>query len=237
MKTLCALQHVEAEYLGLMEDHLEARSIRFRYCRPFTAGGRVPADASGYDGLILLGAGPYGAVSGALVPSLAAELRLTADFLQRDLPVVGIGLGAVILAVAAGGGAEEAPLRFEVATARRTRSDALAGHLPESFPYALYLRDRPVLPQGSATLAEGPAGEPVVFQMGDKAIAFLGHPGIKSAMIEDLVMEFEEAPAEVTGELARLRDEQGAIAAALTKIMVGLVQQTGWMTTAPRQFP
>ena len=31
MKTLCVLQHVEAEYLGLIEDHFEGRNIRFRY--------------------------------------------------------------------------------------------------------------------------------------------------------------------------------------------------------------
>ena len=230
MKTLCVLQHVEAEYLGLIEDHLEARAIRFRYCRPFVPGGRVPAEAEGYDGLILLGAGPFGAVSGSLLPSLAAELRLTADFLQRGLPVVGIGLGAVILATAAGGGATEASLRFAVGAARRTRTDALGGHLPETFPYAFYLRDGPVLPRASEVLATGPSGEPVVFQIGDKAIGFLAHPGIKSAMIEDLVMEFDEAPEEVAEGLARLREQQAGIAEALTEIMVGLVQQTGWMT-------
>ena len=46
MKTVCVLQHIESEYLGLIEDHLEARSIRFRYCRPFVAGGSVPARLS-----------------------------------------------------------------------------------------------------------------------------------------------------------------------------------------------
>ena len=45
MKTVCVLQHVEAEYLGLIEDHLEARAVGFRYCRPFVPGGRVPASA------------------------------------------------------------------------------------------------------------------------------------------------------------------------------------------------
>ena len=38
--TLQVIQHTSAEYLGLIEDHLEGRSIRFRYCRPFT--GKVP---------------------------------------------------------------------------------------------------------------------------------------------------------------------------------------------------
>ena len=75
MKTLCVLQHVEADYLGLMEDHFEGRNIRFRYARPFTPGGLVPFSSHEYDGLVLLGIGPHGIVSGDLIPSLGAELR------------------------------------------------------------------------------------------------------------------------------------------------------------------
>lgn len=234
MKTLCVLQHVEAEYLGLIEDHLESRAIRFAYCRPFVPGGRVPVDAGGHDGLVVLGAGPFGVVSGPLLPSLAPELRLTADFLKQGLPVVGIGLGAVIVAVAAGGGAAEAPLRFSVGMARRTAADALGGALPERFPMAVYLRDRPVLPAGAAILARDDADEPAVFAVGDRAIGLLGHPGVKSAMIEDLVMASDDAPEDTAEGLARLGAAQAGIAEALTAIMVGLVRQTGWMTPASK---
>ncbi len=227
MKTLCVLQHTEAEYLGLMEDHLEGRNIRFRYSRPFTPGGKVPTAAEGYDGLILLGGGPLGIVSGALVPSLAPELRLTKDFLAHGLPVVGIGIGAAILAVATGGGAEEAPLRFSVETARRSPPQALGGHLPASFPMAVYMRDRPVPPAGAEILASSDGG-PLVFQTGN-ALGFLGHPGAKSAMIEDLIMEFEETPEGTAETLDRLRAVQGEIASALAEIMVGLVDVAGWM--------
>ena len=147
MKTLCVLQHVEAEYLGLLEDHFEGRNIRFRYCRPFAPGASIPSSAEELDGLILLGAGPKGIVSGNLIPSLGAELRLTKDFLDRGLPVIGIGIGACILSTAAGGGAEEAPLRFTLDKARRIVPDALNGHLPQTFPVAVYMRDRPALPE------------------------------------------------------------------------------------------
>lgn len=227
MKALCALQHTEAEYLGLMEDHFEGRNIRFRYARPFTAGGKVPASAEGYDGLILLGGGPLGIVSGALIPSLAPELRLTKDFLAQSLPVVGIGIGAAILSVAAGGGAEEAPLRFSVETARRASPRALGGHLPERFPMAVYMRDRPIPPTDAEILASSECG-PLVFQTGN-SVGFLGHPGAKSAMIEDLIMEFEETPEGTAEMLDRLRAVQGEIAAALAEIMVGLVAVAGWM--------
>jgi GMP synthase-like glutamine amidotransferase len=227
MKTLCVVQHVEAEYLGLIEDHLEGRNIRFRYCRPFVPGASLPSGPEDSDGLILLGAGPKGIVSGSLIPSLAPELRLTRGFLDRELPVIGIGVGAGILSTAAGGGAEEAPLRFAVERARRLEPDALNGHLPQVFPSAVYLRDRPVLPAGARVLATG--NEPLLFQWRGNCFGFLGHPGIKSAMIEDLIMEFEEVPDGTAETLAVLRAAQGEIAATLAAIMVGLIEMTRLM--------
>lgn len=224
MKTLCILQHVEAEYLGLMEDQFESRAIRFRYVRPFAPGGSVPQSADGFDGLVLLGAGPFGIVSGNLVTSLGPELRLARDFIAHRLPVIGIGVGACILAVAAGGGTEAAPLRFSIETARRVAPRALAGHLPERFPAALYMRDRPVLPPDAETLAVFGADEPALFQTHGNCLGFLGHPGIKSGMIEDLIMEFEDVPAGTAETLTRLRAAQGKIASALSQIMIGLVK-------------
>ena len=138
----------------------------------------MPADAEGYDGLSCSAPARSAWSADPLVPSLAAELRLTADFLSRGLPVVGVGLGAVILATAAGGGADEAPLRFEVGNARRVVPEALAGHLPEGFPYALYLRDRPALPAGAEVLAESASGEPLVFR---SATGSSGSSGIRAS--------------------------------------------------------
>ena len=229
MKTLCVLQHVEAEYLGLLEDHFEGRNIRFRYCRPFTPGASLPTSAEEYDGLILLGAGPKGIVSGDLIPSLGAELRLARGFLDRGLPVIGIGIGACILTTAAGGGAEEAPLRFTLDNARRLVPDALGGHMPPTFPVAVYMRDRPVLPGTAMVLAVDQHDEPVVFQLRNNCFGFVGHPGIKSALIEDLIMEFEEVPDGTAETLADLRAVQGEIAANLGPIMVGLIQLTDLM--------
>lgn len=229
MKTICVLQHAEAEYLGLMEDHFEGRNIRFSYKRPFAAGGTVPDDTAGYDGLILLGGGPYGIVSGHLLPSLGPELRLTSRFLEAGLPVVGMEIGAAILAVAAGGGADDAPLQFTLEHAARTRADALGGQLPPNFPMAVYRRDQLVLPEGADILARFESGEPAVVALRGNCLAFAGHPGMKSGMAEDLIMEFSETPADTADTLAKLRSAQVDIADALTQIMVGIGRHTGWM--------
>ena len=224
-KTLAVVQHNSAEYLGLIEDHLEGRQIRFRYHRPFTQGGRLPQAREWAEGLVLLGGGPLGAVPGpARLPTFDAEVALTATALAGGVPVLGIGLGALILCKAAGGGLSPAPLAFDVTTATRTADDALAGYLPARYPLVRYGRDEPVLPPAARVLAVDEAGNPALFQVGERAFGFAGNPGIKSAIIEDLIMEFPEAPEDPEPRLQALRACRAAIEDSLVPIMTGLVR-------------
>lgn len=229
MKTICVIQHTEAEYLGLIEDHLDGRGIRYAYKRPFTHGGMLPESPDGYAGLMLLGGGPYGLVSGHILPSIGHELRLTRAFLEAGLPVVGFELGAVILATAAGGGADESPLRFEVMHTTATPAGRASGMLPDTLPMSAYLRDMPVLPAGATVFATAENGAPAVFGIGASNLGFIGHPGAKRGMMEDLVMEFAETPDDCAGSLHLLGQAQAEIAEALTGMMVGLTRHTGWM--------
>lgn len=229
-RTLLALQNTEAEFLGLVEDHLEGRGIAFRYVRPAT-GSRfvIPTEAGSDDGLIVLGGGPMGAVSAPLLPGLDREVALVSDFLAKGRPVIGIGLGAQVLAIAAGGGAEPRPLALRVAEARRTRTDALNGFLPERFPVIAYMRDWPRPPADAAVLAELDDGAPALFQVGETTFGFAGHPGAKPGILEDLLMEFTEAPGDFAERLEDAKRVQAAVADALVPIMTGVIQLTGLM--------
>lgn len=229
MNSLNVIQHTSADYLGLMEDHLEGRRIRFQYFRPFTEKGRIPTGADDADGLVLLGGGPWGSAGGRDVPTRDAEIDLARSYLHAGDPVIGIGLGAQLLAIAAGGGSVPSPLEFQCGYAKRVLDDALNGFLPERFPLATYMRDRPVLPKTARVLAVDELDRPVIFQVGENSLGFCGHPGFKSAMAEDLVMEFEESPPDPVPELEKLRDLAREIEDALVPIMTGIIQMTGWM--------
>jgi hypothetical protein len=111
----------------------------------------------------------------------------------------------------------------------RCEDDALAGYLPEAFPWCSYGRDRAVPPDYAKVLARDGDGAPLAFQMGETAFGFAYHPGIKVAMVEDLVMEFEESPPEISSALTRLRALQHPIEDALVPFMTGLVAVTGLM--------
>ncbi|HEU4645067.1 MAG TPA: gamma-glutamyl-gamma-aminobutyrate hydrolase family protein [Burkholderiales bacterium] len=226
--TVQVLQHTSAEFLGLMEDHLEGRSIRFQYCRPFTGKVPLPKADKIDQGLILLGGGPWGSAGARDVPTLKEEVALARSCLERSIPILGISLGAQILAIAAGGKSVPAPLEFSVGRARRAAPGALGGYLPEEYPIATYMRDWPEPPGEAQVLARDEKDRAVLWQMG-KALGFAAHPGLKVAMVEDLVMEFEESPQPIEPGLAQLRAVQRSIEDALVPLMTGVVQLMGWL--------
>ncbi len=231
MNVVAVVQHTAGEYLGLIEDHLEGRRIRFQYFRPFAGGRKLPAADVPADALILLGGGPWGSAGARDLPTLAEEVALTKAMLHSGTPVIGFGLGAQILAIAAGGGVEPAEFVFECSEASRVATDALNGFLPERFNEVVYMRDWPVPPEHAEVLASNERGRVSVFRIGANAYGFAGNPGIKLGMVEDLIMEFEEVPDGAALELERLREQQTTLEDELVPIMTGLVQCTALMTS------
>jgi GMP synthase-like glutamine amidotransferase len=231
MNVVAVVQHTSGEYLGLMEDHLEGRRIRFQYFRPFAGGRKLPAAGVAADALLLLGGGPWGSAGSRDLPTLPEEIELTRAMLAEGTPVIGVGLGAQILCLAAGGGSERRDLTFEMLSAKRTTDDALNGFLPQEFHQVVYMRDWPVPPAAAKVLAEDDAGRPLVWQIGDNAYGFCGNPGIKLGMVEDLIMEFEEVAAGAAGKLEQLRKLQPVLEDELVPIMTGLVQCTSLMSS------
>ena len=92
-----------------------------------------------------------------------------------------------------------------------------------------YGRDRALPPPQARILAHDGDGNPLVFRVGDNSFGFAGHPGVKSGIIEDLIMEFEEGPENAIAQLNEVRAAHPEIERGLQRIMVGLVRQTGWM--------
>ncbi|MBU1210549.1 MAG: hypothetical protein KJ587_04635 [Alphaproteobacteria bacterium] len=232
MKFLSVVQHTQSEWLGHIEDHLEGRGIRFGYHRPFTTGGGLPNSSTVGDGLILVGGGGWGtATEGRLLPSLGEEVRLTRACLMMGKPVLALGLGSQILAIAAEGGSVVKPLALAVGTARRIKDGAFAGRLPAEFPIVTYGRDHAAPPDYAQILAVDGDGLPAVFQVGANAFGFSAHPGLRPAMIEDLIMEFDEVPPNISDILPTLASLGPKIEDALVPIMTGVIELTGWMDT------
>ncbi|MFC3396588.1 glutamine amidotransferase [Brenneria rubrifaciens] len=100
MKTALALRHVHFEDLGILEAFLHKRGYLCRYLDP-AVDDLSTVDLVDYDLLVVLG-GPIGAFDHETYPFLVAELDLIRQRLESKKPVLGICLGAQLMARALG---------------------------------------------------------------------------------------------------------------------------------------
>lgn len=102
MRTAAAIRHVHFEDLGTLEPLLWKREYEIRYV---DAGVHdlKSLNAREPDLLVVLG-GPIGAFDEELFPFVAAELALIRERLDARLPILGICLGAQLMARALGAG-------------------------------------------------------------------------------------------------------------------------------------
>lgn len=96
MKKLLVLQHVAHELLGTLNPLLKRAGFRIRYVN-FARHPDAQPCLDGYDGLIVLG-GPMSVNDSNRLPHLTTELKLIEEALRRELPVLGICLGAQLIA-------------------------------------------------------------------------------------------------------------------------------------------
>lgn len=237
MKNIFVLQHVDAEDLGAMEPYFQQLGVAVQYQRPLITG-KVAKSGVNSDGLILLGGGAWGTTGSetderTTLPTLDQELRFTYDHMKRNRPIVAIGLGAQIACIAGGGGSQKSAPAFEVGMGRRTAPTGSGDFLPESFPYASFMRDRPVLPGDAEVLAVDEQDRPLVFQIGRDVLCFTCHPGYSAYMLNNIVVEVKADRQEMAAPLQEVRKHEMALAENLVGIMAGLSSFTGWRAAAP----
>ena len=199
MTRLVVLQHLEREGPGLFAVEAHTRGWEVLICR-LDQGDAVPPLGPA-DRLLVLG-GPMGVadVGDPAFPWLAAEVELLREVLRRDQPVIGVCLGAQLLALAAGGtavplavGEPPRPLR-EVGFGAvswlldPTRDPLLRGL--ETCELVLHWHgDRCLLPPRAELLASSLHCREQAFRLGPRAIGLQFHVEVEPAMLERWLVE------------------------------------------------
>jgi GMP synthase (glutamine-hydrolysing) len=137
------------------------------------------------DGIVAMG-GPMGAVDTEAHPQLAAEVDLLAAAVERQIPVLGICLGAQLLARALGAEVRPGPRReIGFASIRVTDpDDPLIGALAPEATVLHWHGDVFDLPEGARSLASSPVTDHQAFRYGN-AWGVLFHPEADAAMLEE----------------------------------------------------
>jgi GMP synthase (glutamine-hydrolysing) len=186
MPKILVFQHVAHQILGTLDPLLREAGFRIRYVN----FGRDPAarpDLDGYDGLVVLG-GPMSADQSDRHPHLDHEVDVIRDALDRDRPVLGICLGAQLLARALDARVAPAPTReigwYDVAMSEAAREDALVGHFDAVERLFQWHGDTFELPSEAVHLASSELCPNQAFRAGTRAYGFQFHLEVDTPMIE-----------------------------------------------------
>lgn len=216
MRKLLVFQHSAREPLGLLDPLLRQHGFRIRYVN-FSREPDCKPDVRRYDGLIVLG-GPMNVDQADRFPHLATEAASIQEAVSRDIPVLGICLGAQLLAAALGANVRPNPVReigwYRLHPTAAAQSDRLCRHFDGSqhvFQWHAYTFD---LPPGAVHLASTPTCPNQAFRFGDRAYGLQFHLEADLALVERWMHVPEyRAEAEASGPAHQLehilRDTHG----------------------------
>lgn len=185
MKHAAVIRHLAFEDLGSLAPALEKKGYALRYLEAgiddITALRRNPPDL-----LVVLG-GPIGVYEAAVYPFLSDEVALLRERLQARLPVLGICLGAQLLAAAlgakvyAGHGKE---IGWFPVTDSGADTNVLAPLFANGVQVLHWHGDTFDLPEGATHLARSALYPHQAFAVGTHALGLQFHPEIIGRQVE-----------------------------------------------------
>jgi GMP synthase-like glutamine amidotransferase len=180
-----AFRHVPFEHLGRIEPELASRGIGIDYADLYQPGAAEP-DPARYHGLIFMG-GAMSVNDG--LPYLEREARWIAQAVAAGRPVLGVCLGAQLIAKALGARVYRNPVKeigwFEIELTGEGAADPLFAGAAQRETVFQWHGETFDLPPGARWLASSPACRHQAFRIGASAYALQFHLEVTPEMIAD----------------------------------------------------
>lgn len=149
-----ALIHAPFEGLGVIQEWLRKNDYSLRETHSYR--GDILPDAKDFDWLIIMG-GPQNLQTLEKYPYLQNEIRLISQAVSQHKLVLGICLGAQLIAESMGAKTTSSPEKeigvFSLQLTEKGHSDPIMRHFPDEFPVTHWHNDMPGLPATAAVLA------------------------------------------------------------------------------------
>jgi GMP synthase (glutamine-hydrolysing) len=183
---ILVFQHVPYEPLGTLDPLLKESGFRIRYVN----FGREPASRPAlekYEALIVLG-GPMNSDQIDTFPNLITEVEIIREAVEQDMSVLGICLGAQLLAKALGGSVSRNAVReigwYDVDLTEAGASDPVLAAFASQQQVFQWHEDGISLPPGAVCLAGSVASPVQAFRYGVHAYGFQFHLEASRSLIE-----------------------------------------------------
>ena len=218
MAKIYVLQHHPVENLGTIADALEGAALAWQYVR-IHEGHQVPVDMKGAGGLIVMG-GPMGVYQTDKYPWLRDEMRLIEQAVKGEIPVLGICLGAQIVAAALGAKVVKNPAGKEIGWHRVTITDAanedrlFRGIAAAITPFHWH-GDIFELPAGATSLASSEKTPCQAFRYGSSTYGLQFHVEVTQESVAAMASEW---PRELEKEKISAAEMIGATAGHLPQL-------------------
>lgn len=212
------IQHVEPENAGAIGRELRRRGVELDV-RHVYRSDPVPGDMAGHDALVVMG-GPMSAYSDEGFPTRPAELNLIGSALAARIPILGVCLGAQLLALAAGGECHPGPVMEagwgSIEFTGETADDPLFVGLSGALDVFHWHSDTFSLPPGAARLAGSRLYPNQVFRLAGDAWGLQCHPEVDEGLVSGMVDLFGHEITE--REVAEIRRRASGAVAALEPV-------------------
>jgi GMP synthase (glutamine-hydrolysing) len=216
---VAAIQHVSAEPLGTIAVALSAAGVEVDPVR-VDLGDPIPETTAGLHGIVVMG-GPMGVYEAEQHPFLRDELRLLSKAHEQGLPILGICLGAQLLAGALGSRVYPSGIReigwYPITLTGEASRDALFRRTPQTFTGFHWHGDTFDLPPGAVRLASSKLTREQAFRAGPTSYGLQFHlevtPEVVSAMTSGADAELSAAGTTAAVVTGGVRDHGEGLAA------------------------
>lgn len=179
------LQHVGHEPLGTLDPLLKAAGFRIRYVN-FAREPQASPSLDSYNGLIILG-GPMGVYESNIHTHLLTEMKLIEQAIAKNIPVLGICLGAQLIAATLGAQVKKAGLWelgwSDIHLTTAGQMDRLFQHFKSNEKVFQIHQDTFEIPKSSEHLAWSSLCQGQAFKYGEKVYGLQFHLEVDEAMI------------------------------------------------------